>query len=214
MFIKTHGQYTAYDAGGRRIALRCPSCLKQGVLDSIGIHDAAPSSAGTPVFGQRRCPNPQCGLHIFFIQYQQGGIVSFPPERLDFDANDIPKPIVAAFTEAISCHALECYMAAALMVRRTLEELCKDRSATGANLKDRITNLGSKVVLPVELLQALDDIRLLGNDAAHVESQDYNQVGKEEVEIAVEFAKEVLKAVYQYSGLLNRLKLLKKQRGS
>jgi hypothetical protein len=50
----------------------------------------------------------------------------------------------------------------------------------------------------------------LGNDAAHIESQEYDKVGQEEVEIGLELAKEVLKAVYQYSALLNRLRALKK----
>ena len=39
---------------------------------------------------------------------------------------------------------------------------------------------------------------------------DYAQIGKEEVEIAVEFTKEVLKAIYQYSRLLKGLNSLKK----
>ena len=101
-------------------------------------------------------------------------------------------------------------LAAAIMVRKTLEELCRDRGAEGKNLKKRISALSSKVVLPDELLEGLDDLRLLGNDAAHVESRTYNDIGKEEVEIGVEFAKEVLKAVYQYSALLARLRGLKK----
>jgi len=131
-------------------------------------------------------------------------------KRLDFDATDIPKPLVSSFTEAIACHSVECYIASALMIRRTLEELCKDRGATGKNLKERLASLGTKVVLPTELLEALDHLRLLGNDAAHIESQEYDKVGKPEVEIAIEFTKEVLKAVYQYSGLLGKLKGLKK----
>jgi hypothetical protein len=96
------------------------------------------------------------------------------------------------------------------MVRKTLEELCNDRGATGSNLKERLISLGKKVVLPIELLDGLDDLRLLGNDAAHIESQEFNKVGREEVEIGIEFAKEVLKAVYQYSALLGRLRGLKK----
>lgn len=96
------------------------------------------------------------------------------------------------------------------MVRKTLEELCRERGATGPNLKERIKALQAKVILPSELLEGLDDLRLLGNDAAHVESQEYNQVGKEEVEVGIELAKEVLKAVYQYSALLQRLRGLKK----
>jgi len=91
-----------------------------------------------------------------------------------------------------------------------LEELCRDRGAAGGNLKERIKALGTKAVLPQELLDGLDALRLLGNDAAHIESQEYAKVGKEEVEVGIEFAKEVLKAVYQYSALLNRLRALKK----
>jgi hypothetical protein len=70
--------------------------------------------------------------------------------------------------------------------------------------------LGGKVVLPRELLDGLDDLRLLGNDAAHVDSRIFQRIGKNEVEISVEFTKEVLKAVYQYNDLLTRLRALKK----
>jgi uncharacterized protein DUF4145 len=96
------------------------------------------------------------------------------------------------------------------MVRKTLEELCENRGAQGKNLKDRITDLGGKVVLPKELLDGLDDLRLLGNDAAHIESKVFQQVGKDEVELSIEFTKEVLKAIYQYDDLLARLRALKK----
>ena len=96
------------------------------------------------------------------------------------------------------------------MVRKTLEELCRVEGAEGTNLKERIRELGTKVTLPVDLLDGLDELRLLGNDAAHVESREYDQVGKEEVEVGIMLAKEVLKARYQYSLLLTRLNSLKK----
>ena len=96
------------------------------------------------------------------------------------------------------------------MVRRTLEELCSDRNATGDNLKQRLTSLSGSVVLPQELLDATDDLRLLGNDAAHIEAETYDQVGEAEVNVAIELTKELLKAVYQYSSLVDKLKNLKK----
>lgn len=209
MNTKVNGSYIQYDAKARRISVRCPSCLLINVLEQIGVPDVAPQHVGVPVFGQRRCSNPKCGQHIFFVTDNKT-VECFPPERLDFDASDIPQPIIASLAEAISCHSVECYVASALMVRRTLEELCQDRGAKGNNLKERIADLGTKVVLPTELFQALDDLRLLGNDAAHIESQEYDRIGKPEVEIAIAFAKEILKAVYQYAGLLNKLKTLKK----
>jgi hypothetical protein len=162
------------------------------------------------MFGQRRCPNPECLAHIFFAYRSNQVVVSYPAERIDFDTVNLPTSVVTTFEEAITCHAENCFIAAAIMVRKTLEELCRDRGATGANLKERIKALGSKVVLPQELLNGLDDLRLLGNDAAHIESQEYDKVGKEEVEIGIEFTKEVLKAVYQYSALLAKLRALKK----
>jgi hypothetical protein len=210
MNTKTRGQYTQYGEDHWHVSGNCPSCFKHVVYQSIGIHDAVPQSNGQLKFGHRRCPDPKCGQHVFFVS-DGSTTVCYPPEKLDFDATDIPKAITTSLTEAIACHAAECYVASALMVRRTLEELCKDRGATGDNLKERIASLGTKVLLPAELLQALDALRLLGNDAAHIESQEYDNIGKPEVEIAVSFTKEVLKAVYQYAGLLAKLKSLKKQ---
>jgi hypothetical protein len=144
------------------------------------------------------------------LNAQTQSLISYPAERIDFDSTDIPTTVVAAFEEAITCHANQCYTAAAIMIRKALEGLCNDRGATGANLRDRLKSLSTKVVLPAELLDGLDDLRLLGNDAAHIESQAYTKVGEEEVEVGVMFTKEVLKAVYQYKALLSKLKSLKK----
>jgi hypothetical protein len=167
----------------------------------------------TPVvwIGYRRCPNPACLAIVFFAAEPSGNVVlTYPPEKIDFDATNVPAEVRKALEETVTCHSMECYTAAAIMVRKTLEELCRERGSTGKNLKERIRDLGTRVVLPKELLDGIDDLRLLGNDAAHIESQEFNQVGKEEVEIGLELAKEVLKAVYQYSALLNRLRALKK----
>jgi hypothetical protein len=194
------------------VQVRCPGCKQQGTFDSItNVMDLVIQNISPSVtMGQRRCPNPQCQAHLFFA-YQNGRtVIAYPPERLDFDPVNLPASVLAALEEAISCHANRCFIAAAIMVRKTLEELCRDRQATGNNLKERIRALGARVVLPQELLDGLDDLRLLGNDAAHIESQEFNQVGQEEVEIGLEFAKEVLKAVYQYTALLNRLRGLKR----
>ena len=165
-----------------------------------------------PKLGHRRCPNLECRAHVFVIVEDSNDVIaSYPPERIDFDATNLPPEVQAALEEAITCHANACYKAAAMMARKTLEELCDKQEAKGDNLKDRIRNLGTKAVVPKELFDGLDDIRLLGNDAAHVVSKDYEDIGEEEVDIGILFTKEVLKAVYQYSALVAKLKSLKKQ---
>ncbi len=56
----------------------------------------------------------------------------------------------------------------------------------------------------------MDELRLLGNDAAHIEAKTYDAIGKEETEVALTLTKEILKGVYQLDELVNRLKALKK----
>jgi hypothetical protein len=195
-----------------RINLRCPACRREATFDSLGFNDVwAHANSRNLKTGQRICGNPKCRTHLFVVlDYTDDVIASYPVETLDFDASDLPLRVVEAFEEAIKCHAQQCFVASAIMVRKTLEEVCADRGASGDNLKKRIAALGGKVVLPQALLDGLDDLRLLGNDAAHLESQVYEQVGQEEVEIAIDVTKEILKATYQYEGIMGRLRALKK----
>ncbi|WP_280940417.1 MULTISPECIES: DUF4145 domain-containing protein [unclassified Mesorhizobium] len=157
----------------------------------------------------RRCPNPACSS-LVFVATSNNEVVSYPPEVIDFDATNLPPDILSTLEESIKCHAAGCYRAAALMVRRTLEELCDDKKAAGKDLKGRLAALSSVAVVPSELLTAADELRILGNDAAHIEAKDYDAIGKEESELAIELAKELLKAVYQYTSLVARLTALKK----
>lgn len=190
------------------IRMICPRCGHLGSFNKMGQDRCSNKSE---VIGMRTCPNDTCRLHLSFILNQKDDVLStWPPLRITFNSESIPDAITRHLAQAITCHAEECYIPAAIMVRRTLEELCEERGATGKTLFDRIKQLKSKVILPQELLDALDDLRLLGNDAAHVDAKTYNQVGKEEVEVAIEVTKEILKACYQMSELVDRLKALQK----
>lgn len=194
---------------GPKIAVRCPSCGHNGTFETIStdLYDN-----GYQIwFGQRKCPNEKCGIHVFYVkQMFTGEVYTYPQESIGFDKEGIPSNVLAAFEEAIICHSNSCFVASAIMIRKTLEEICSERNATGDNLKKRLQDLGKKIFIPKELIKGMDELRLLGNDAAHIESNTFNQVGKDEIEISIEFTKEILKGVYQYEGLLTKLRGLKK----
>jgi hypothetical protein len=203
------------------VNIRCPSCRKNGAFHGLqNISDAnffEPAiqngrRVGLPfTYGVRVCPNPDCHEPLFVLLGLNSSVVrTFPAERIDFEPVGVPSRILASFEEALDCHANSCFRASALMVRRTLEEICADRGVHGGNLKQRIAALGEKIVVPRELLVAADELRLLGNDAAHMEAQVYDDVGKDEVSVAIELLKEMLKATYQLSSLVDRLKALKR----
>ena len=160
--------------------------------------------------GQRVCPSPGCNGQIFVVHRQGMLVDAYPPSTIDFDSKSIPANIVSSFDEALRCHAVGYFMASALMVRRTLEVVCLDKGASGKDLKVRIADLKTKIVVPNELIEAMDELRLLGNDAAHIEARSYDKISYEELEVAIEFSKELLKALYQYSDLLAKLRGLKK----
>lgn len=205
------------------ISLRCPHCRHASALlpihaevRDIGWNALITGDDGKKYSevgygaGLRKCPRPECYGLIFVAYRPEGPIVAYPPETIDFDASALPERILSTLEEAVKCHAAGAFRATALMVRRILEELCDDRQAVGENLAKRLKALGATVIVPDELLRAADELRLLGNDAAHIEGKAYDSVGRTEAELAIELAKELLKAVYQYQSLVDRLRALKK----
>ncbi len=206
MIFKLTGQ--SQPSTGTRISTRCPHCGHNGTFESIG-HDTLNSNR---IFGLRKCPNQKCFGHLFFVcnTLNKEVLITHPSDTIPFEKENIPEKVLNAFQEAVISHSNNCFVASAIMIRKTLEEICSDRGATGKNLYTRLEDLGTKIVIPKELIEGMNELRLLGNDAAHIESNAFNEIGKNEVEISIEFTKEILKAVYQYESLLKKLRSLKK----
>ena len=154
---------------------------------------------------------PCAALLFFVVDSSTREIqVTFPGERIDFDLADVPKGVADAIEEAVVCHSTHCFIAASIMIRKTLEEICHDRGATGKDLFKRIEALANTVVLPQGYLEGLHNLCLLGNDGAHIESRHYSQVDREEVEVGIEVLKDVVRAVYQQASTMERLRALKR----
>jgi Domain of unknown function (DUF4145) len=194
----------------KEISMRCPLCRQQGTLDDIQPDYWAGRIGGAQiVWGARRCPKEDCGALIQVV-IDGAKVYSYPAETVDFDSTGLPAGVLGALQEAIMCHAHQCYVAGAIMVRKTLEEVCDDQGAQGGNLFARLEDLRGKVILPEAMFEGLHNLRLLGNDAVHIESQAFDQVDQEEVEVALEVTKEILKATYQYDSMMGRLAALKR----
>lgn len=207
MIIK--GQYQVDYGSGLQI--KCPACNSVGIFTNVDSCNDLVEVNSSIRMGQRLCPNNKCRCHVFVVYgYSKGVIKVYPVSPIDFNKDDIPVRISAALSEAIVCHAEGLYISSAIMVRRTLEELCEDKGCKGGNLHQRIKELEKCITIPVDLIPALDELRIIGNDAAHIEAKAYDQIGAEEVEISIELAKEILKATYQMGSLVARLKGLKK----
>lgn len=210
-----NGNTTEYDpAPSYVIRVRCPHCQNLGTFPAatrgLGYIKEETTQSGFRNIGIfafiRICPNPKCGGLVFTLSANGEKHIIHPPELLDFNAEALPPNLVATLKEAITCHSVGAYRASAMMVRRLLEELCDDANAMGKNLHERLKALRTQITLPDDLFSAMDELKALGNDAAHIEAKAYKVVDKEEAELSIELAQEILKARYQHKSLVDRLR--------
>ena len=92
--------------------------------------------------------------------------IVFPQNTLVEPANiDLPKDIIDDYNEGSSVLNLSPRSAAALL-RLSIQKLCKHLGETGQDINKDIKNLVSKG-LPPKVQEALDSVRVIGNEAVH-----------------------------------------------
>jgi hypothetical protein len=84
------------------------------------------------------------------------------PRELD---QTVPGEVRDRFAEGSLCENAGALRGAAAMYRACVEELVKERGATGRHLYDKIENL--RTSLGNDLVDALHEARMLGNDSVH-----------------------------------------------
>lgn len=212
--------FTTLNNRPHALSIRCPHCRKLGSFEVVagtnhGIqYQKKQTSNLNPISltaTLRVCPNIKCKGIVLAIDLYGSVIEVVPPQLLDFSLDNLPEACQATLREAVACHAAGAYRAAAMMVRRLLEEICGDNKAEGKDLHQRLESLKKTVVLPEALFDAMGELKALGNDAAHIEGKAYDNIGRAEAEDSIELAKEILKALYQLKGLIQRLQSRKKQ---
>jgi hypothetical protein len=193
---------------GGPIQTICPYCGHKGTFEAISRDRFIQNQY---ICGQRLCPDKDCQGHLFVVLDRSGNLLfHYPFRNVSLNKEKIPASIIKTFDEAVTCHAQNCFVASAIMIRRTLEEICEERGAVGKDLKTRIHDLQTKTLLPQELFDAMDELSLLGDDAAYIEANTFAQISSQELDVAIEFTIQFLKALYQYSSLLSKMRELKK----
>jgi hypothetical protein len=199
---------TAGSAPPNSSTLRCPWCSHVGVLVSRGtdLTNGEMQSEHMRFAGIRHCPNPECRGLIFVVVDHHGRVLdSYPPERIDVDRSNIPAAVLDRLEEAIACHAAGANRAAGAMLRSTVEAMCVDRDAEGADLRSRVEHLAATTALRDEYVTALDALRLLGDDSVHALTTDLESADDTSIRDAIDVVKTMLNVVYQHEEVLRIL---------
>ncbi len=204
---------TAGSAPPNASTLRCPWCSRVGVLVSRGtdLTNGEMQSEHMRFAGVRHCPNPECHGLVFVVVDHHGTVLdSYPPERIDVDRSNIPAAVLDRLEEAIACHAAGAHRAAGAMLRATIEAICDDRGASGADLRARVVALAGSSNVREEYVTALESLRLLGDDSVGAMIRDLDDADDTSIRDAIEVVKSVLNVVYQH---VEVLRILERHRG-
>jgi len=119
----------------------------------------------------RRCSGPF--LVEMAVRSDAGDFMELASERVLFPAErslsnaTLPDLISKSYREAARAFAAGLYDACAIMCRKCLEALCAEKGIRGKDLASRLSSLQSAGTIDERLFRWADQLRLVGNDAAH-----------------------------------------------
>jgi hypothetical protein len=164
---------------GKQLAIHeieCAFCYERGGF-TIEHHAVKrkPNAGKVLNFDTLRCGN--CGGYVLALWSATSmpidlqGIHDYRvlpwPQRLDQYPSHWPEPVGRHWKQAQRTLLNEDWDAAAVMARSSMQAALRDKGAVGGSLKQEITDLASKGVLPPLMEEWSHHVRELGNDSAH-----------------------------------------------
>ncbi|MFJ8430481.1 DUF4145 domain-containing protein [Kitasatospora sp. NPDC094019] len=137
-----------------------------------------------------------CGSATVLIQYLFAGheteLEPVWPTAYQAIPAAVPHKVAMALLEARRCFELaHAYAAAATMVRRAVELVCKDHGIDKGNLAANLTALEQAGTIDGRLLEWAHSLRFLGNDGAHGD-----KVTRQDAEDGLALAEALVEYVY------------------
>jgi hypothetical protein len=156
-----------------------------------------------------KCAKCTGGIVVWYRKDMQAVIDYYPRVKRVFASSVTPQNLRESLEEAATCHANGCHRAAAIMLRRSLELLCNLQGANGHTLHAKLANLRDVGKLPDNIWGVMDQLRIVGNDAAHWQERDF-QVDRETVEAAFDATMLLMAVFYEATAILERLARLRR----
>lgn len=124
----------------------------------------------------------------------------------------IPPTVVRAYSDAARSFGVGLYEPCVIMSRKCIEAVCAELGATKGHLKQRLSILGANGKIDQNLLAWANQLRLIGNDAAHDLEIVIEQIDARD---ALDFVEAILMYVFtlnrRFEEFLERRKNLHKQ---
>ena len=117
-----------------------------------------------------RCHNPflleRVGIEQFDAGTEKRAQILFPDTGIR-EIENLPERVRRPLEQAKRSFSAALYEPSAIMFRKCLEAVCAELNASGRNLKEKISELHRHGHIDSRLYQWADNVRVVGNDAAH-----------------------------------------------
>lgn len=200
--------------------LTCYSCGNRGVMKHIGNFSNDEYFEDYDEYGNVICHQlieevewilfecPVCHNPVLVSDYTCQGMpdgyseITIEYPNLNVNYKGVPESIKNAFTAAVRTKGIDRAICL-LSLRRTLEMICKDKSAEGKDLESKIADLVNKKILPEMMNSACWILRQLGNDAAHADDVEFTEL---DVKECIEFISIIINYLYSMPIRIDQLK--------
>jgi Cys-tRNA(Pro) deacylase len=112
------------------------------------------------------------------------------------EGEEIPEHLRAELRDAKACLRAGAHSSAVVMVRRLLEGVCADHGVTAAPLSQALRELRRRGLIEGRLLVWAEELRLIGNEAAHIRA---GRISAEDATDVVVLGEALLDYLYVYT---------------
>ena len=209
--------------GDEKICSYCSLCNVQVELieegdytqsNIIGGSETNPVDAiyNVDIYTLLRCPNCHSPF-LYFTQQIEGAMEDMLPERSEpkqvypeiaiIDLKDVPESIEKAFLEAYKAHKTGLYLSSVFMCRKTIEEICREKNIKNGNLKNKLFKLKEIGIISDNIYEWADNLRLIGNEAAHDLLPDINKKDSQDI---IDFTEAIVLTIFTLSSKFESFK--------
>jgi hypothetical protein len=115
----------------------------------------------------------------------------------------IPEELQQSLAESIKCHMAEAHTATAIMCRRTIEGFCQIKGSNERTLDKSIKKLKEDGIINEQLYEWANQLRLVGNEAAHNISATFSAVDAKDI---LDFTIAILDFTYSFKDKFDKFK--------
>ena len=115
----------------------------------------------------------------------------------------VPDSVKEAYKEALICYKNRAFVASVIMCRKAIEGICKVHNIDKGSLKTKLLAMKDNEIIEKTLFEWADNLRLLGNDAAHEVDISFSFIDASDT---IDFTHAIIEYIFTYKKKFNDFK--------